>query len=79
MDRRKKAKRGGERKHGEEIGFRLSALIEGVRDSVTPSAPTLTIAHGSHDFNAWQPSRYPRLFPHLTEFKAPGGCTRVVA
>jgi hypothetical protein len=47
MDRRKKAKRGGERKHGEEIGFRLSALIEGVRDSITPSAPALTISRNS--------------------------------
>jgi hypothetical protein len=35
------------------------------------STPALTPVHGSHDFNAWQPFRYPMLFLHLAEFKAP--------
>jgi hypothetical protein len=46
-DMRKKAKHGGERKHGGEIGFRPSPLIEGGRKPLTPSTPELTIAHGS--------------------------------
>jgi hypothetical protein len=53
------------------MGFCPSPFIEGGRKSLILSAPALTIAHGSHDFNAWQPSSYPKLFPHLAEFKAP--------
>jgi hypothetical protein len=60
----------------------LPPFVEGGRDPPIPPTPELIHAHGSHDFNAWQPSHCPMLFPHLAEFKVSGrggGGGRVIA
>jgi hypothetical protein len=71
-EKKKKAKHGGEKESWREMGFCPFPFIEGGQKSLILSVPTLTIAHGSHNINAWQLSCYPNLFPHLVEFKAPG-------
>jgi hypothetical protein len=71
VDEQKKAKRGGEKESWREMGFCPFPFIEGRQKSLILYVLALTIAHGSHDINAWQLSRYPKLFLHLVEFKAP--------
>jgi hypothetical protein len=73
MDRRKRAGHNGYREQEERLGFRFAPFVEDGRDPPIPPAPVLIHAHGSHDFNAWQPSHCPMLFLHLVEFKVPRG------
>jgi hypothetical protein len=60
MDRRKKAKRGGCWECGREMGIHPHLFKGDGRESLICFAPALITACGSHDFNAWHPSHYPK-------------------